>query len=128
MSQCPGCGISYCLDCEKAVEPNVYRCEPCRVEFDANDPYAKSCVELGKEVVELERRNKDLNAENVMCRRVNAELREQSGRVHAESERLRRALLMICDAVDTETTSDYQNGLAYAAGIALVALAAKEEE
>lgn len=47
MSQCPGCKISYCLDCEKSVEPNVYRCEECRVEYDRRDPFAQSALENG---------------------------------------------------------------------------------
>lgn len=45
MSLCPGCGISYCLDCEKSVDPRVYRCEPCRVEHDARDPFAITAQE-----------------------------------------------------------------------------------
>ena len=78
MSQCPGCGCSYCLDCEEAVEPNVYRCEPCRIENELKDPFAITAREQLEEIVDLERRNKDLNAENIMCRRVNDELRAQN--------------------------------------------------
>ena len=77
MSQCPGCGISYCLDCEKAVEPNVYRCEECRKENERTDPFAITAREQAKELADLERRNKDLNAENIMCRRINVVYRKQ---------------------------------------------------
>lgn len=54
MSQCPGCGISYCLDCEKSVHPNLYRCEPCRVENELHDPFAITAREQAKELAGLE--------------------------------------------------------------------------
>lgn len=54
MSQCPGCHISYCLDCEKSVEPNVYRCEPCRIENERTDPFAQSAREYSKRLSKIE--------------------------------------------------------------------------
>jgi hypothetical protein len=70
MSQCPGCGISYCLDCEEAVEPHVYRCEPCRIENELRDPFAITAREQAREIAELERWNKDLEAENIELKRM----------------------------------------------------------
>ena len=58
MSQCPGCGISYCLDCEKSVDPDIFRCEPCQKEHLANDPFVLTAQEAGREVYELEKKIK----------------------------------------------------------------------
>jgi hypothetical protein len=60
MSLCPGCGISYCLDCEKSVEPDIFRCEPCQKEHLANDPFVLSAQEAGREVHELEKKVKSI--------------------------------------------------------------------
>ena len=53
MSQCPGCGISYCLNCNESVDPDIFRCEDCQKEHLANDPFVKTAQEAGKEIHEL---------------------------------------------------------------------------
>jgi len=58
MSQCPGCGISYCLDCEKSVDPNVYRCDDCLPEHVATDPFAMSAREAEMREAELKKKVK----------------------------------------------------------------------
>ena len=58
--QCPGCGQSYCLDCEKSVDPRLFRCDPCLQEYVANDPFAASAREAGKEAHESKEEIKKL--------------------------------------------------------------------
>jgi hypothetical protein len=48
MSLCPGCGISYCLDCDKSVDPDVFRCEDCQKEHLANDPFVLTAQETSR--------------------------------------------------------------------------------
>lgn len=52
--ECPGCGISYCLDCEESVDPRLYRCEPCLIEHNKNDPFAQTAREYAKHLRKLE--------------------------------------------------------------------------
>ena len=55
MSLCPGCGISYCLDCEKPVEPDIFRCEECQKDHLANDPFVLTTQEQSREIHELKK-------------------------------------------------------------------------
>ena len=56
MSQCPGCGQSYCLSCEKSIDPRLYRCEPeCRQEHDEQDPFAIAAEENHIAAIKWER-------------------------------------------------------------------------
>ena len=58
MAQCPGCGVSYCLDCEKSVDPNIYRCDPCLQEHVATDPFALSAREAEQRLAKIEEKAK----------------------------------------------------------------------
>ena len=33
--ECPGCHISYCIDCEQGVDPRVFRCDKCLDVYEA---------------------------------------------------------------------------------------------
>jgi hypothetical protein len=41
------------LTCEKAVDIRVWRCEPCRIEYDETDPFAITAREEGAKVALL---------------------------------------------------------------------------
>lgn len=47
--QCPGCDISYCLDCEQPVDPLVYRCAPCLDKWMATDPWRIDAIKAQRE-------------------------------------------------------------------------------
>ena len=55
---CPGCGVSYCLDCEKSVDPRVFRCDSCLQDHVATDPFALSAREAEQREAQLKEKAK----------------------------------------------------------------------
>lgn len=60
MAKCPACEVSLCLDCEEPVHEFVYRCDPCLVEWMANDPGHQEIIDAQNENAVLRTALRDL--------------------------------------------------------------------
>lgn len=86
--KCPGCGISYCINCHKSVEPDLYRCSRCLNEDLARDPFVQQANELGialaKEKAKANRLRERLHTSNNQMQLLVIEveqLRHELGRI-----------------------------------------------